>query len=162
MPTTNKRFLGIDPGTTIIGYGVIELSGNDLSCLTYGTISNPGKDSSADKGRTAEAIADLVARYKPDDAAVEKLFFFKNKKSVMAVSEMRGVIMLALHQSGLKTREFTPLQVKQRICGHGRAEKKQIQKMMRMLLKLPQDIQPDDAADALAIALCCATAPKEY
>ena len=158
MPNTKPvRFLGIDPGTTIIGYGVLELDQGKVRCLDYGVIRNPGKDSSADQQATARSITELIHKYKPDKAAVEKLFFFKNKKSVMAVSEMRGIIMLSLHQAGLPVSEFTPLQVKQRICGHGRADKGQIQKMMRLLLKLQEEIRPDDAADALAIALCCAT-----
>ncbi len=155
-------YLGIDPGTTIIGYGLIETAGNGFRCLDYGVITNPGRDSSSDKAETAAAIAKLVSSYKPDRAAVEKLFFFRNKTTVMSVSEMRGVIMLALHQAGVPVSEFTPMQVKQRVCGHGRAEKSQIQRMTRLLLKIQEEIRPDDAADALALALCCATAPEEY
>jgi crossover junction endodeoxyribonuclease RuvC len=151
------RYLGIDPGSTIIGYGVVDLVGTTLTCVDYGVIRNPGRDSSADKQATAVALENLVTTYAPDQAAVEKLFIFRNKKSVMAVSEMRGVIMLTLAQAGLPVTELTPLQVKQRICGHGRAEKHQMQKMMRLLLKLKEEIRPDDAADALALALCCAT-----
>jgi crossover junction endodeoxyribonuclease RuvC len=156
------RYIGIDPGTTIIGYGVIEDLNGAFQCLDYGVIRNPGKDSSADKHTTSEALNALIKEWKPDMAAVEKLFFFKNQKTVMAVSEMRGVIMLAFAGLGIPTKEFTPLQVKQQICGHGRAEKAQVQKMIRLLLKLTEPIEPDDAADALAIALCCAVAPKTY
>ena len=154
------RYLGIDPGTTIIGYGVIEETRGVFTCLEYGVICNPGTNSSAEKKHTAHELAKIIVAFKPDKAAVEKLFVFKNLKSVMAVSEMRGVIMLTLAKADIPTLEFTPLQVKQRICGHGRAEKSQIQKMMRLLLKLPEDIKPDDAADALAIALCGATNPQ--
>lgn len=151
------RYLGIDPGSTIIGYGVVDLVGTTLTCVDYGVIRNPGKDSSADKQATVDTLNHLVTTYAPDHAAVEKLFIFRNQRSVMAVSEMRGVIMLTLAQAGLPVTELTPLQVKQRICGHGRAEKHQMQKMMQLLLKLKEKIHPDDAADALALALCCAT-----
>lgn len=156
------RYLGIDPGTTLIGYGVIEDTGGSLRCLDWGVIRNPGVDSNTDKGATATALTALIARHRPDFAAVERLFFLNNKKSAMSVSEMRGVIMLTLAQHHLPISEFTPPQVKQRICGHGRAEKHQVQKMMRLLLKIQEDITPDDAADALALALCCAVAPKTY
>lgn len=151
------RYLGIDPGTTIIGYGIIEDDRGTLKCLAYGVIRNPGKDSSAEKMNTAKELADLISTYKPDRAAVERLFFAKNQKTVMSVSEMRGVIMLTLANNTLPVLELTPLQVKQQICGHGKAEKQQVQKMVRMILKVTEEIRPDDAADALALALCCAT-----
>ncbi len=157
------RYLGIDPGTTRIGYGVIEnTAGGTFRCLAYGILESPGVTGPLEKSAAADALNSLIRTWSPGHAAVEKLFFFKNKKSVMAVSEMRGVIMLTLAQHTIPTAEFTPLQVKQIICGHGRAEKHQVQKMMRLLLKIPEEIHPDDAADALAMALCCAVAPKPY
>ncbi len=157
------RYLGIDPGTARIGYGVIEdAGGGSFRCLAYGILGDPGTTGPLEKTTAAESLAALIQQWSPDRAAVEKLFFFKNQKSVMSVSEMRGVIMLTLAQHSLPIAEFTPLQVKQTICGHGRAEKHQVQKMMRLLLKIPNAIRPDDAADALAMALCCAVAPKPY
>ena len=157
------RYLGIDPGTTRIGYGIIEdAGGGTFRCLAYGILESPGVTGPLEKSVAARSLEELLREWRPDRAAVEKLFFFKNKKSVMAVSEMRGVIMLTLAQHSLPIAEFTPLQVKQTICGHGRAEKHQVQKMMRLLLKISEDIRPDDAADALAMALCCAVAPKPY
>src|SRR6185436_7727215 len=122
-PTTDMRYLGIDPGTTIIGYGVIEDHDGAFRCLTYGTIRNPGTDSSSDKQATARELSRILAEFKPSHVAVERLFFFKNKKSVMAVSERRGVIMLVLAEHGIPAPELTPPQVKQRICGHSGADK---------------------------------------
>ena len=156
------RYLGIDPGTTIIGYGIVEDTAGVLRSLDYGVIRNPGKDPSVDKQATMAALSELIGRYKPDRAGVEKLFFLNNKNTAMPVSEMRGVIMLALADHGVPVLELTPLQVKQQICGHGRAEKPQVQKMVQLLLKLVAPVTPDDAADALALALCCAVAPRTY
>jgi crossover junction endodeoxyribonuclease RuvC len=152
------RYLGIDPGTTIIGYGVIEEIRGVFRSLEYGVIRNPGKDSSADKQATVAALKELIARHTPDRAAVERLFFLNNKNTAFTVSEMRGVIMLSLADHRVPTMEFTPMQVKQRVCGSGRADKKQVQRMVRLLLKIQEEVKPDDAADALALALCCATA----
>lgn len=152
------KYLGIDPGTTIIGYGVVEDVRGTLGLVEYGVIRNPGKDASADKQSTIAALAKLIARHQPDRAAVEKLFFLNNQKTAMPVSEMRGVIMLGLADHRIPVLELTPMQVKQRVCGSGRADKKQIQRMVRLLLKIKEEVRPDDAADALALALCCATA----
>jgi crossover junction endodeoxyribonuclease RuvC len=154
--------LGIDPGTTIIGYGIVEDAVGSLRCLTYGAIRNPGIDHNADKQATVAALASIITEFKPDAAGVERLFFLNNKKTAMAVSEMRGVIMLTLADHHLPVSEFTPMEVKQRVCGSGRADKKQIQRMVRLLLKLSEEVRPDDAADALAIALCSAVTPKPY
>jgi crossover junction endodeoxyribonuclease RuvC len=155
-------YLGIDPGTTRIGYGVIEDGGGKFRSLAWGILDVPITDSSGDKRAVRNALAGLIARYAPDAAGVEKLFFLNNKRSAMAVSEMRGVIMLTLADHGLAVHEFSPPQVKQQICGHGRAEKHQMQKMVGMVLGITEKITPDDAADALALALCCATVQKTY
>lgn len=152
------RYLGIDPGTTIIGYGVIEEIRGVFRSIEYGVIRNPGKDSSADKQATAAALKELIIRHTPDRASVERLFFLNNKNTAFPVSEMRGVIMLTLADHRIPTIEFTPMQVKQQVCGSGRADKKQVQRMVRLLLKIPEEVKPDDAADGLALALCCATA----
>ena len=152
--------LGIDPGTTIIGYGVIESSGSKLLCLSYGVIKNDGKDKFADLQNTANQLTRLIKKYKPAVASVEKLFFFKNHKTVMSVSEMRGVILLTLVNNGLPIKEFTPLEVKKYVSNYGRADKRQMQTIVRLILKLKEDIKPDDAADALAIAICCSTTTR--
>ncbi len=155
------RYLGIDPGTTIIGYGVIE-DGPVPRPVAWGVIQNPGIDDRADKQATAKALADLIELYQPDAVGVERLFFMNNQRTAMSVSEMRGVIMLTLADRKLPVYEFTPQQAKQFICGNGRAQKKQVQRMAQMLLHIREEIRPDDAADALALALCCAATHTAY
>lgn len=150
------RILGIDPGTTIIGFGVVESTRNGFACIEYGVIRNPGKDRFEDMKNTAAVLGKIIKKHAPDAASVEKLFAFKNQKTVIPVAEMRGVIILTLSQRGLPIHEFTPLQVKQAVCNYGLADKKQVEKMVRLILKIDREIKPDDAADALAIALCCA------
>ncbi len=157
-----KRFLGIDPGTTIIGYGVVQEDKGVLTALTWGVIRNDGADPSRGRAATAEGIAALIATHRPDAAGVERLFFMNNQRTAMSVAEMRGVILLTLTQQAIPLLEFTPQQVKQTVCGHGRATKRQIQDMVQMVLHIKEPIRPDDAADGLALALCCATAKKLY
>ena len=127
-----------------------------MTCVAYGIISNTGKDKLFDFKETEKKLSALIKKYKPDMAGVEKLFFFKNQKTVMAVSEMRGVIMLTLAKHGLPVHEFTQLHVKQNISAYGRAGKDQVQRMVHVLLSIKEPIKPDDAADALAIAICSA------
>jgi crossover junction endodeoxyribonuclease RuvC len=147
--------LGIDPGTTRIGYGIVEKNKNQLRNLEYGLIPmSPAKDM-AFKDVLME-IRKLTEKYKPDVAAVEKLFFFKNKKTIITVSEMRGVILAGLAIANVPVKEFTPLQVKQAVSNYGRAGKEQVELMVRLILGLKNQIKPDDAADGLAIAICCA------
>ena len=146
--------IGIDQGTTQIGFGVIRNESNYFESLDYGIIRNIGKDKLFDYKNTAKELSRLIKKYNPDVASVERLFFFKNQKTVMAVSEMRGVIMLTLANHNLPVFEFTPLQVKQSLSGYGRADKNQIQRMVRLILGIKEEIKPDDAADALAIAIC--------
>ena len=146
--------LGIDPGTTQIGFGVIKNEGNRFEALDYGIIKNLGKDKLFDYKNTSKALSKLIKKHKPNIASVEKLFFFKNQKTVMSVGEMRGVIMLTLANNNLPVLEFTPLQVKRALSGYGRADKNQIQRMVRLILGIKEEIKPDDATDALAIAIC--------
>ncbi len=146
--------IGIDPGTTQIGFGIIKNEGNRFESLDYGIIKNLGKDKLLDYKNTSQAISKLIKKYSPDIASVEKLFFFKNQKTVMSVGEMRGVIMLTFANHNLPVLEFTPLQVKQALSGYGRADKNQVQRMVRLVLGIKEEIKPDDAADALAIAIC--------
>jgi len=150
--------LGIDPGTTRIGYGVIQYEGNNFKCLDYGIIKNNGSDKLFNFKNTDKVLSELIEKHKPSLAAVEKLYFFNNQKTVMAVSEMRGVIMNVLDKNGLKIFEFTPMEVKRQVAGYGRAEKNQVQKIVKLILGIKEIIKPDDAADALAIALCGASA----
>jgi len=147
--------LGIDPGTTRIGYGIVKQDKNRLSCVEYGILKVTGDKLNGFKN-AALSLTELIVKHRPDQAGIEKLFFFKNQKTVMAVSEMRGVLLLTLAKHNLPIQEFTPLQVKQNVSAYGRADKEQVQKMVRLLLGLKEQIKPDDAADALAIAICCA------
>ena len=146
--------IGIDPGTTQIGFGIIKNEGNRLEPLDYGIIKNSGKDKLFDYKNTAKELSKLIKKHKPELAVVERLFFFKNQKTVMSVGEMRGVLMLTLANHNLPVLEFTPMQVKQAVSGHGGADKNQVQRMVRLILGIKEEIRPDDAADALAIAIC--------
>ncbi len=159
MKQPKEIILGIDPGTTRVGYGVIEKDGPQLKMLAYGCLE---VDKAYILKSIKEALLKLIKEYQPNRAGVEKLFFVKNAKTAMAVSEARGVIMLCLQEKGIHTHEFTPLEVKQWVTGYGQAEKAQVQKMVRLILKLNTEPRPDDAADALAIAICCSTVPLDF
>ncbi|HAU07603.1 MAG: Crossover junction endodeoxyribonuclease RuvC [Candidatus Yanofskybacteria bacterium GW2011_GWF1_44_227] len=150
------RIIGIDPGTTRIGFGIVDYENSKFSPVKFGIIKNLKKDNSYSLVLAEKEILKLVKEYKPTLAGIEKLFFFNNQRTVMAVSEMRGVLLLALTKAGLPIVEPTPLQVKQGLSGYGKADKTQVQKMVRMLLGIQEEIRPDDAADALAIAICVA------
>ena len=149
--------LGIDPGTARTGYGVIEKGPRSkLTCITYGCITTPQTKSNPERLLILEKeLMVVLKRYQPDVAAVESLFFFKNLKTVMPVSEARGVILLTLARREIPIYEFSPLQVKMAIAGYGRAEKKQVQRMVKEILSLPEIPKPDDAADGLAMAIAC-------
>lgn len=146
--------LGIDPGTTRIGYGVIKQDKNHFACVDYG-ILKVGRDKLTGFKEASQELEKLIEKHKPDQAGIEKLFFFKNQKTIMAVSEMRGVLLFTLAKNNIPVQEFTPLQVKQNVSAYGRAEKGQMQRIVQLLLGLKGPIKPDDAADALAIAICC-------
>jgi crossover junction endodeoxyribonuclease RuvC len=148
------RIIGIDPGSTIIGYGLVVYNNSKFTCLNYGTITNTGKDKSQNYRSTEERLAQILKRYNPDVAAIERLFFFSNQKTALAVSEMRGVLFLTLAKTKIPILEFTPLEIKQGVTSYGRANKIQVEKMVRMILNIVTPIKPDDAADALAIAIC--------
>jgi crossover junction endodeoxyribonuclease RuvC len=147
--------LGIDPGTATTGYGLVRLTRDgSLEAVSFGIISTP-KDSSA-PARLEMLYNDLrklLKKHKPETAAVEKLFFQRNVSTAIAVGQARGVVMLALQQAGIEAFEYTPNEVKQAVAGYGSAEKKQVQEMVRALLQLDSIPKPDDAADALAIAI---------
>ena len=149
--------LGIDPGTATTGYGVIR-GGKDLQCIDYGVIETGAKLPPAERLKIINRELDgIIKKHKPSIMAVERLYFFKNLKTAMPVSQAKGVIMFTAAARNLPVREFTPPQVKMAVAGYGKADKKQIQKMVKTLLKLKEEPKPDDAADALAIAVCCAS-----
>lgn len=147
--------LGIDPGYAIIGYGVIEAVGGKYRPLAYGAITTTPEQSFSERLKIVyDDLTHIIQKYKPEAVAIEKLFYHTNQKTVIEVAEARGVILLALQQNGLDFFEYTPLQVKTAVTGYGRAEKKQIMEMTRRLLRLKELPRPDDAADALAMAIC--------
>ncbi len=149
------RVIGIDPGTATTGFGVIKKKGDDLLLIDYGVISTSPKEKAPKRLQTLyQEITKLIKKFKPDFVVVEKLYFFKNLKTAFPVSEARGVILLAACQQKMEIIELTPLEVKMGICGYGRADKKQIQKMVKEILALEEIPKPDDAADALAVAIC--------
>lgn len=153
---SNKlRVIGIDPGTATTGWAVMEKKQDQLFPLGFGFIKTAKKKSEAERleevGSDLESILD---RFAPQEAAIEKIFFFKNQKTVIPVSQSRGAILLTLAKKGVKVASYTPLQVKQAVTGYGRAEKKQVQFMVKEILKLKKIPKPDDVADALAIAIC--------
>ena len=153
--------LGIDPGTATTGFGVIKKSAkaSGFEVADFGVIATPKTDSEA---RRLEIIAKdlraIIKKFKPERAGVEKLFFSNNQKTAMSVSQARGVALLICQEAKLDIFEFTPLQVKNYLCGNGQADKRQVQFMVKQTFKLDQVPKPDDAADALAIALCAALA----
>ncbi|MEW6286919.1 MAG: crossover junction endodeoxyribonuclease RuvC [Chloroflexota bacterium] len=147
--------LGIDPGTATTGFGLVRLTPDgDLVAVRYGVISTP-KDTPAPARLEMlyDQMRHLLAEYKPDTAAVEKLFFQRNVTTALAVGQARGVIMLALQQAGIEAFEYTPNEIKQAVAGYGSAQKRQVQEMVRALLQLDSIPKPDDAADALAVAI---------
>ena len=147
--------LGIDPGIAIVGYGLVhELNDGSLQAVDYGVIRTPATDPMTERLRAIyDNLEVLIARYDPDRAAVEELFFAKNTRTAITVAQGRGVILLALVKAGLVIAEYKPNEVKQGISGYGGAKKEQVQEMTRMLLGLDAIPRPDDAADALAIAI---------
>lgn len=148
------RILGIDPGYGIVGFGIIETIPN-THVIDYGTITTPKELQLTERLEIIyDSIYALIKQYQPDAVAVEELFFFKNLTTAIPVAEARGVILLAAKKLCNKVHEYTPLQVKQALTGHGRAEKAQVQYMVKAILNLEKIPKPDDAADALAIAIC--------
>lgn len=147
--------LGIDPGTATTGYGFVRRArGGELAAVRFGVITTPKEDSPAARLEILyNHLQSLLKEHKPDSAAVEKLFFSRNVTTGIAVGQARGVVLLALQQAGLEVFEYTPKEVKNAVAGYGSAEKKQVQEMVRALLQLESIPRPDDAADALAVAI---------
>ena len=150
------KILGIDPGMAIVGYGMIDVDNNgDIELLTSGSIQTDKKLS--DSKRLLEIYNDLsqiVEKYNPDCASVEQLFFFKNQKTVIPVAEARGVILTVLEKYNIPTFSYTPMEVKQVLTGYGRAEKKEVEQMVRVALEAQELPKLDDTVDAIAIAIC--------
>ncbi len=149
------RILGIDPGTGILGFGVIDVGpGSKLRLVDAGVIRTPVHEDDAVRLLTIyEELTDIIAQNKPDMMSVEKLFFARNVTTAMTVSQARGVVLLTAMQAGMSIHEYTPMQIKQAITGYGSADKKQMQEMVRIILRLKEIPKPDDAADALAAAI---------
>jgi crossover junction endodeoxyribonuclease RuvC len=155
------RVIGIDPGIAITGYGIIDKHANNFKPVTYGKITTEaGQDTCRRLVSVYNDLTRIFHEYKPQCAAVEELFFNKNAKTAMVIGQARGVAILAAANAGLEIFEYTPLQVKQAVVGYGRAQKRQVQAMVKLLLNLNEIPQPDDVADALAVALCHGSSSK--
>lgn len=148
--------LGIDPGIADTGFGVIEKQANGkLACLEYGSIkTKAGVEMSARLEELAVGLDEIMKKYRPEIMSIEELFFCNNVKTALIVGQARGVALLTARQNKITIKEFTPLQVKQAVSSYGKADKGQVQRMVKMLLNLKEIPKPDDAADALAVAMC--------
>ncbi|HAB00445.1 MAG TPA: crossover junction endodeoxyribonuclease RuvC [Ruminococcaceae bacterium] len=147
--------LGIEPGYAIVGWGVVDYQNTRFRPLAYGAITTPADmEFSARLERIYDEMSLILAKYKPQEASVEELFFTNNKTTGIGVGQARGVILLACRKAGVPVSEYTPMQVKQAVVGYGKAEKKQVMEMTKVLLSLPSVPKPDDTADALAMAIC--------
>ncbi|MHB1419066.1 MAG: crossover junction endodeoxyribonuclease RuvC [Bacillota bacterium] len=147
--------LGIDPGTAITGYGIVETRGHSLKTVAYGQIVTSAGEPMPERLHIIyNDLTELIKIYSPEAMAVEKLFFNKNTRTALSVGQAVGVTMLAAACASIKVTEYTPLQVKQAVVGYGRAAKEQVQQMVKMLLGLEEIPRPDDIADALALAIC--------
>jgi crossover junction endodeoxyribonuclease RuvC len=148
--------IGIDPGTAITGYGFVHLTQNgELELVDYGVITTPSNMPMSDRLQQLHSqLSQLLTLHQPNSGAVEKLYFQRNVSTAISVGQARGVALLALAEAGVQIAEYTPREIKQAIVGYGGAEKKQIQQMVRTLLEMESIPQPDDAADALAVAIC--------
>jgi crossover junction endodeoxyribonuclease RuvC len=155
------RILGIDPGTGIVGFGVVETASGKFKMLDGGVIRTSAKETDASRLKTIfDELSGIIKENKPEVMAVEKLFFAQNVTTAMSVSQARGVILLCAEQNGLPVFEYTPQQVKQGVVGYGKAEKAQVQEMVRTILGLKEVPKPDDCADALAVAITHAMTGK--
>lgn len=151
------RIIGIDPGTGRLGFGVVDTAGGKLTLVDAGVITTPAHTPTNERLEDIfDSLTEIIASTKPDRMAVEKLFFARNVTTAMSVAEARGVALLVGQKARLPIDEYTPMQIKQAITGYGKADKKQMQEMVRLQLGLKEVPKPDDAADALAAAIMCA------
>lgn len=149
------RVLGIDPGSNVTGYGIIEKNGRDFNTLKWGAISTKQYPSFPEKlKKIYDDLEEVIKSYRPTTAAVEKIFFAKNPQSVIKLGQARGVALLAAINAGLGIAEYTPLEIKQSVTGYGRAGKSQMQSMVAKILSLKENPKPFDSSDALAVAIC--------
>lgn len=147
--------MGIDPGYAIVGFGIVDYKNNKFDLLSYGAITTEAKTDFSDRLiRIYEGVDSLIKKYRPDAIAIERLYFTTNQKTAIDVAQARGGILLAARQNLINVSEYTPLQVKGAVVGYGKAEKKQVMEMTRVMLGLKEYPKPDDAADALAVAIC--------
>lgn len=147
--------LGIDPGTAIMGYGLVDFDGRALTAVDYGALTTSKELATAERLlRLYAGLGEIIAAHRPDAVAVEELFFGTNARTAIAVGQARGVALLAAAQAGRRVFEYTPLQVKSAVVGYGKASKEQVQSMTATLLGLRAVPRPDDTADALAVAIC--------
>ncbi len=149
------RILGIDPGTIVMGYGAIETKGDEIAMINCGALTAPARSSIGERlSYLYNQLLEVISRYQPDAVAIEQPFMGKNVKSALAIGQAQAIAILAATNQGIPTYEYTPTQVKQRVANYGASSKEQIQEMVRLQLGLSQIPQPNDAADALAVALC--------
>jgi crossover junction endodeoxyribonuclease RuvC len=149
------RIIGIDPGYAILGYGIIDMEGNRFKPCTYGTVTTDKDMEMPERLKHIYiSLTSIIEEFRPEAAAIEELFFNKNAKTAISVGQARGVAILACANTGIDIYEYTPLQIKQGLLGYGRAEKEQVQFMVKTILNLPRTFKQDDAADALAAAIC--------
>ncbi len=149
------RILGVDPGLATVGFAVLDYEGRKYRPIEYGIVESPPKtDMHVRLKMIYEDMCYIIERYKPECMAIEELFFNDNAKTAIMVGQARGVLLLSGANNGLSVYEYTPLQVKQAVTGYGRADKKQVQYMVKTILKLAETPKPDDTADAIAIAIC--------
>lgn len=150
--------MGIDPGTAIVGYGLVAVESGGLQSVKFGCIKTSSTEPTIIRlAKIYEQLNEIIKSSRPDVAAVEKLFFNKNSRTALAVGQARGVVLLVAAHNGLKVAEYTPLEVKQSVAAFGRATKEQVQRMVQILLHLDNPPKPDDVADALAVAICHAS-----
>lgn len=149
------RILGIDPGYAILGYGILDMQGNSFKLVTYGAVTTEaGEEMPLRLKSLYEELSLIIDRYQPEVVAMEELFFNKNAKTAIMVAQARGAAIVACVNKGLVCYEYTPLQIKQALVGYGRADKNQVQQMVKYILGLAEIPKPDDAADGIAVALC--------
>lgn len=149
------KVIGIDPGTATTGWAILEEKNGKISAVAFGHISTSKNNTEEHRLlEISEDIDSIIKKHRPTEASVEKLFFFKNQKTIIQVGQSRGALLLTLAQKGVKVASYTPLQVKQAMTGYGRAEKQQVQLMAKSILNLKSLPKPDDVADAIAVALC--------
>ncbi|HZK33264.1 MAG TPA: crossover junction endodeoxyribonuclease RuvC [Tissierellaceae bacterium] len=147
--------LGVDPGIAVVGYSIVECNGNNVKAIDYGCIRTKSDILFPERIKIIyDRLTEIIKEYRPNDLAIEELFFNINVKSAMQVGQARGVEILAAVNENLDVYEYTPLQIKQAVVGYGRADKNQVQQMVKILLNLDEIPKPDDAADALAVAIC--------